>query len=420
MEHGKVSLVFLAIVTVAVTGVSKPCWAAAGTVPWVKRPPTIEQLTGGKVHTGEKITAQNVNLVAPYLLQSFVRDVKNGASFTIAPYTPTTDILEGPRIKATIANAGKDKISANGTVTAKDGKPWTGGGFPVEFPKNGLEVMVNQIYQYADQGDNRGDELWINPAGETYKVVNNLVGEFNMNGRSCVKPFGIVPGHEGEIRRDLIYDLAPYDVRGIAVLTIEYVDQSKLPNSWGYIPVLRRVQRFSSKQRYDSVDGSDLRAGDLNGFSDPLSLWSFKILARKPMLFPMSPGYPQARAGVHPKLVKGKYAPNMKMEVRDVYLIKAVPKVDYIYSKKILEVDAGTYLSLGDFYDKQGKLWIAFEPFFEPTTDPCGPEARALAYIFRNFQTGSVTFIWITGWRFNDPAVHLDEFTLRYISTRGR
>jgi hypothetical protein len=182
------------------------------------------------------------------------------------------------------------------------------------------------------------------------------------------------------------------------------------------------VQRFSSAQRYDSVDGSDLRAGDLNGFSDPLAFWNYRLIARKPMLFPISPGYPHPEKGAaNLKFIKGKYLEGMKMEVRDVYIIETTPKdPNHIYSKKILEIDAGTYLSLGDFYDKQGKLWIAFEAVFTPDTSPCGAKARPLAYLFRNFQTGSVTCDTVWEWRQDDPKIAADKFTLHYISTQSR
>ena len=422
MKRGKLTLALLAI-TLAFAGVSGSGWGAdnSGEVPWVKPPSPIEQLTGGKVHTGDTITAQNVDLGAPYLLDSFVSDVKDGATITIAPTDPTSQILAEPIIKATIANADKADIAADGTVKTKDGKAWIGG-FPAEFPKTAIEVMANSTYQYLDQNDNTGDELWINPEGKAYKNVTGAVGEYYMNGRTCTAPLGAVPGYEDEFRRDLIYDVAPYDVKGIAVLTVEYVDQSKLPDAWGYIPVLRRVQRFSSAQRYDSVDGSDLRAGDLNGFSDPLAFWNYRLIARKPMLFPISPGYPHPEKGAaNLKFIKGKYLEGMKMEVRDVYIIETTPKdPSYIYSKKILEIDAGTYLSLGDFYDKQGKLWIAFEPFFTPYTCPCGGNAWPLAYIFRNFQTGSVTYNAVWQWGPDDPKTTIDKYTLHYISSQSR
>lgn len=420
VERCKPALTLLAVALI-LTAFSKSTLAADNEVPWVKKPPTIEQLTGGKVHTGEEITAKNVDLVQPYLLESYVRDIKDGGTITIVPTIPSRMLVPEPIIKATMANAGKAAISADGTIATKSGKPWLGG-FPFAFPKTALEVMVDFQYDYHDQVFPKSDNFWIDPRGEMYKDTENVVEEYYMNGRACVKPYGFVPHYRNELMRTLVYDTAPYDLRGIAVLTIIYVDQSKLPDSWGYIPVLRRVQRFSSAQRYDSVDGSDLRAGDINTFSDPLGLWTFKLLARKPMLFPVEPAdFPLAIKNKGLPLIKGKYIKGLKLQVRDCYLVEATPKdPSYIYSKKILLIDASTYIANGNFYDKQGKLWLGYYTIIAPYKDPCGNSFRAVAYPIHNYQTGSASLAAVYSYKSNSSDTKLEDFTLRNISTMGR
>lgn len=420
MQWQKVTLTVLAGILI-LTGVGATGWAADNNeVPWVKPPPTIEQLTGGKVHTGEVINAQNVDLVRPYLLESFVRDVQDGWTFTIAPTTPSALLVPPSAVKATMENIGKATVDANGTVVTRDGKPWPGG-FPAPYPKTAAEVLANSLYHVADQVHTLADEFWIDPQGHKYKDVKMEFDEFNLNGRTCNPPLHYVPGYNTELLRELAYDIAPYDVQGISILSIIYNDQTKLPDAWGYIPVLRRVQRFSSAQRYDSMDGSDFRVGDANAFSDPISFWNLKLIARKPMLYPLDPGYPRPKPGVGIPLVKGKYPAGMTMQLRDVYLIEARPKdPDHIYSKKIIETDSAMWGSSGDFYDRQGKLWIGFHAIYSPHKDPCGNDVAAAAYIFHNYQTGSVTLNATYEYMLDDPNLTVDDFTLRRISTLSR
>ena len=62
---------------------------------------------------------------------------------------------------------------------------------------------------------------------------------------------------------------APFDARGIALLTYRYKatdrprDQAKNDDTWVYVPTLRRVRRISTAQRTDAVSGTDFTFDDL-------------------------------------------------------------------------------------------------------------------------------------------------------------
>lgn len=394
---------------------------------WERKAPSVEEVSGGKLKVGDKITKENVDVVKDYMPEAFYLDTKNGAVWEILPTTPGEKLVPRPLVEATKANLGKAVIDGNGTVRMADGSPWIGG-FPVPEPKSGLDVMVNRQFKTTDGHLDKARCDWINSAGETYKKNYLGVRAINMTARTCQDPKPVIPGHEDEISRELLLFTDPYDVKGLSVLTVVYVDQSKLPDAWGYIPVLRRVQRFSTGQRYDSADGSDLRAGDLDTFSDPLGLWDFKLVDRK-FMFSVVTGA-EEQSGAFPvetqnaNMLNGRYPADAKVELRDTYIVEATPKdPTHIYSRKLLFVDAATWWSwMGQFYDKQGNLWYQFSLWFRRLDSDCGNFPSLTWVPIQNYQTGSATICPIEWYlRYPEPArLNPEMFTLKYIMAQGR
>lgn len=389
---------------------------------WVKSVPTIEELTGGMIKTGDTISAENVEVVKDLMSESMYRNTLDGAVWKINPTTPTSKLLIPDLIRATRENQGKARVTENGTVTTTEGEPWIGG-FPVPEPRTAIEVMANRHYYDVDAHIDGATGYWVNPAGEVYKTIGFRFQTYYMTGRVCEDPKPVVPGFGDELRRELLLDLDPYDVRGLSVLTILYNDQTKYPDSWGYVPVLRRVQRFSSGQRYDSLDGSDLRAGDIGAFSDPLALWDFKLIARQPFLSMVTVDNPIPESDKTVPLIKGKYPRDAKLEVRDTFILETVPKDSgHIYSRKRLYIDAGIYYAwLGDFYDKQDKLWLGWHTLYVRGESRCGNYPRAIMYRLYNFQTGGGTHydVYLREYAPGDKLTP-DHFTLKYLMSQGR
>lgn len=61
----------------------------------------------------------------------------------------------------------------------------------------------------------------------------------------------------------LVQFLAPPDVRGLAILTIE--DAAGEDDIWVYVPALRRVRRLAASNKKDSYAGTDFSYGDIIG-----------------------------------------------------------------------------------------------------------------------------------------------------------
>lgn len=404
--------------------------AIAGDAPkvtWVKPPPSIEELTNGALKVGDKLdrnTLEAARHLLPIGMDAMVK--KASAEWTIVATTPPEEFVPPPRIQKTLEYAGQQVITPEGSLSLRDGSPWPGG-FPVLDPKTGIEVMVNATFQHGDTlYDPVGIIHWTDPAGAVYRTTYGSLFSNRSTGRVCVGPTPHVSGFESEDRRELFRLIDPYEVRGIALLTILYRDQTKLPDTWGYVPVLRRVQRLSTGQRYDSVDGSDIRLGDINVFNDPLGVWKFNLIKRAPLLSMVSERVHPRRASREEAAIpriEGKFPKDSKIEGRDTFVVEGTPTdPSHIYSRKVFYIDAASYVVwYAAAFDRQGALWmgILFPQGSEDT--PCGPFVRMHSAAFMNLQTGSGTFVDVVRESFvGSDKLNPNIFTMKYLGSQAR
>lgn len=393
---------------------------------WVKPVPTLEELTGGKFQAGQKITKDNMHLFKDNIPVAMEILLEDGAEWIVTPHTPSEKLVIPALVEATHRNAGKALVKPDGSVYSADGGPWYGG-FPVPNPQTAIDVMANWLYRDVDNVEEIAYEYWTNPAGKSYKTIRAHRRELFMNGRVCIDNVRQEPGFEGELRREVLINEAPYDVKGISILTISYQDQSRLPDAWGYIPVLRRVQRFSTAQRDDSLDGSDLRGVNINLFSDPLGFWNWKLLERKPMLSSVTLDNPTVTEedGQLPR-IKGKYRIGGKLELRDTFVIEASPNSkagDRIYSRILLYIDAASYHPWwATYYDNQGELWLVGNMTRKRDVSSCGNFSRITSFDYYNMQKGAalnIDFFYLKR-NVGKDEVGTDMFNLRFLAAQGR
>ena len=80
---------------------------------------------------------------------------------------------------------------------------------------------------------------------------------------------------DGEQRQLMIFD-EPADVRGTALLSIDYADGARDDDQWLRLPSLKKTTRISSGDRSGSFMGTDLTYADMTR-SDP-NQWDYSIL----------------------------------------------------------------------------------------------------------------------------------------------
>ena len=350
---------------------------------------------------GDVIDASNVDQYTDYMIESAVELVKKGQVLKVTPTSVKGSLSNAEFLQITKANTGKARIlDEYGTLGLEDGSPWIGG-LPFPVAEKGIEVMVNyQVGNLALEGDDFGHVngpdspisrlTYVNGEGEIYKEATMGMTQIMLTGRVVTEPKPSIPGYEDETTRRVIKFIEPYDVKGIISLDIQYRDQSKLPESYVYLPSFRRVRQVATSNRADSLAGSELTQADLSGFSDPMGLWKFKIIKKGLMLVntrSITPTVPYPE----PITLHNKFFPQAQrqMELREAYVVEAIPRYDTVYGKKVMVFDAEVY-RLGDvaIYDNSGKLYKAIQQDFGVTE---GNNPIPTWMVALNLQTGSGT-----------------------------
>jgi hypothetical protein len=237
-------------------------------------------------------------------------------------------------------------------------------------PNAGAKIMWNFIKRWEGDGSqsnwsytywDRGEQLPLYYEG-TAKFIfltNKIESQYEASGHSYFP---------NEKRKEIqgVEVEAPFDARGILVMTYRYVssegslDVGKSDDTWVYVPDLRRVRRISTAQRTDSVQGTDFTRDDLRSFDGVPPQYSWSCLGdadviapfnAKHLAYPYKPDYNFGPYGF-------SYA-NDRWEMRHAWKVRMDPKnEDHPYDRKDLYLDKETYEPLYSFaYDRKKELW---------------------------------------------------------------
>ena len=161
----------------------------------------------------------------------------------------------------------------------------------------------------------------LEPAQSSLRKVTLSVTQ---DGETAKVEFGEARGRRGDKNHILIAVLAPADLRGTALLVKE---EPGGPNddTWSYIPAIRRVRKLVAPEAYSAFLNSEFTYSDLAFVS-----------ARETV----SLANDETRDGAH------------------VYVLNAVPKQTWYYSRIETTVAADTHLPIERrYFDPAGALW---------------------------------------------------------------
>jgi hypothetical protein len=355
-----------------------------------------------QVPVGTQIDAGNVEQYKSLLPTGTYVNVKAGEILKVIPTTPLDQLVDPKWLELTEANRGKAKmLDEAGTWGLADGSFWPGG-YPFPGTDDPREIMANFQYHLTPDdidtipaGGHMGGFSLVNGEGKQYKRFIINLTQRRMTGRVWTPPLGAEPGYENELYRTNTLFFEPYDSKGVISMNVIYRDQAALPDAYVYVPVLRRVRRLSSSQRADAIQGSDLTAGDVDTFADPLGMWDFKLLGTETLLVNQNGSPPsEGMLDNSVQLVANYYpSPYTVVESRQVHIIEATPRYSTIYSKKVLYVDSQTYRpAVGEFYDRQGQLLKTYEMNWSVRED-FTPSPNWI--VIKNQQTGNASVFWV-------------------------
>ncbi len=159
---------------------------------------------------------------------------------------------------------------------------------------------------------------------------------------------------------------APFDARGILVMSYRYRDsekptaQGKNDDTWVYVPTLRRVRRISTAQRTDAVSGTDFTFDDLRSFAGIVPQYTWSCLGEMDILAPVN-----SKVSAYPYAKDHNFGPyglsyaDDRWELRKAVKVRMKPKnSDHPYHHKDIYIDKQSYIPLYSFaYDQKEELW---------------------------------------------------------------
>ena len=355
-------LAFLAVLALAVPAWGQAAEDAGSLVP--------------QFQEGDVITLDQIDKLRPYLPEEFWdnRDMffYEGMNLEIGP--PNVD-YSPPKVynAATEKFKGQPRIGPDNSLeNFSAGQP-----FPMDEidctgdPQAGVKVIWNFDYQWRGAGGSatffysywdRGEQLplYYEGTGRTIELSHRPEAQYlDANNGDIFR---------GEKRKNAfgVNVDAPFDARGIALLSYRYKStdkprsEAKNDDTWVYVPTLRRVRRLSAAQRTDAVAGTDFTFDDLFSFAGIIPQYEWECLGEKQILAPMN-----SKVKAFPYGKDHNFGPyglsyaDDRWELRDTIVVRMTPKnADHPYHHKDLYLDKQTLTAHYSFaYDQKEELW---------------------------------------------------------------
>ncbi|MBI1813615.1 MAG: DUF1329 domain-containing protein [Deltaproteobacteria bacterium] len=322
-------------------------------------------LAPADVEPGQTISKDNIDKVADLVSPGVKWCIERGMQLKIVPYKK----IEWDKAfrEATEKNAGQVKLAPDGRSIEGH---ITGLPFPkldANDPQIALKIMWNYEYKpyVTDDSDARNFDADTGPvtdgpmAPERHYLLDHLRVLFYTS-RLYVDPKPELPNPDKVRYKTSLHPiLEPFDLKGIGLTAIRYLDPDHQDDTWLYLPTLRRVRRLSSSQRSDSLFGQDTDVDSYSGYAGQIGWFDWKYLGEKTML-----------GAFHAEKFPVEYCPGSgdfvfcdNWEKREVYVIDGTPKQpQYAYGKRVLFIDKESYLiTFTDIYDRAGqlqKVWL--------------------------------------------------------------
>ncbi|MFN8641141.1 MAG: DUF1329 domain-containing protein [Candidatus Binatia bacterium] len=314
------------------------------------------------VQPGDVINKDNKDKVTDLVSPGVMWCIEHGMTMKIVPYKKIE--WNPPYKEATEKYSGQVKLSADGRTIENHtaGLPFPN--IDPNDPNVALKIMFNYEYKpfVTDDQDLRNFDADTGTVSdkpldvERHYILDHLRTLF-YTARLYVDPKPILlPNSEGVRAKQSLHPiLEPFDLKGVGLTGIRYLDPDRQDDTWLYLPTLRRVRRLSSAQRSDALFGQDTDVDSYGGYAGQIPWFTWKFLGSKKIL-----------ATFHAEKFPVEFCPGGadfvycdNWEPRDVWVVEGTAKqAQYAYGKRVLFIDKETYyIAYSDIYDKAGQLW---------------------------------------------------------------
>jgi hypothetical protein len=334
-----------------------------------------------KSTAGRKISTENVDQVKDFLSEAVYKAMKDpgtfGAAslwFEVAPYRPYE--LSKGMIEAT------KKYAPNSKLDTKEALVNFGevAGIPFPQPKTGAEMAWNF------DSNTRGDTHFVQTEGEVVDCKTRLERHAGMlrwdtfwMSRTDVPPVPKIPDDKnprGIFRSFFQRHIAPVDFVDTTMLEVRYKDLTREEDLWVYTAMFRRIRRYATSQRTDTIDGTDMIYDDQDGWYTSPTWNNYKYIGRADLLV----GRHVDNTKVQRIAGQGFWNGVQRERVNNFAVEVSSKDKDYIYSKQIWYLDPETWqMNFKVMYNRQGQLWKMYEMFYNEYPTVLGQKAAYMS-----------------------------------------
>jgi hypothetical protein len=265
------------------------------------------------------------------------------------------------------------------------------GGIPFSNPQEpdmGYKILANLFFSYVPHlyvnGPENTGTLWFqdrfgNISAQTLGVVYRQSGWNTDPGIPADESYA-----PGTWYTEWSTVEAPEQSKYTSLLSLFFKDQqaNPFPDTYVYVPALRRSLRLSVSARCSPVYGSDWTNDDAKtiGFNGGTSMFDAVMLGERKILALIDYNQKYASFPANWQMPLGFPRPSWgKWQLRDVYVIdvRRIPteRLGYCYGSRIMYVDKEFFYTLwNDLYDSNMKLW---------KTQFWGPKIRSVPQLGR-------------------------------------
>jgi hypothetical protein len=320
------------------------------------------QASRAEVQPGMTIKKDNADQVKDLVSPGVMWCLNHGLEMKIGPYKKIE--WEREYREATEKYAGQSQLAPDGrsVVGHVAGLPFPN--VDSNDPQAALKLMWNFEYRpaYTDDFDLRNFDADTGPVGEApmdverHFILDHL-RQLWYTARLHVDPKPVYGANPDGVRfkQSLHPILEPFDLKGVGLTGVRYLDPDRQDDTWLYLPTLRRVRRLSSAQRSDALFGQDTDVDSYGGYAGQIPWFDWKLLGEKKIL-----------ATLHAEHFPVQYCPGIgdyiycdNWEMRDVWVLEGASKqAQYAYGKRVIFLDKESLrITYSDIYDRAGQLW---------------------------------------------------------------
>jgi hypothetical protein len=184
------------------------------------------------------------------------------------------------------------------------------------------------------------------------------------SGRSDVAPKPELPKNDRKVQRTFFQrNTAPPDFADTTVLEVKYQDTSRDCDLYVYTAMFRRIRRYSTNQRSDMIDGTDMIYDDNHGWYTHININKYKLIGQKDVLVSRHADDPKKNIT---RVTGQTFWNGIPRERTKCWVVEAINRdPDYIYSKRVWYLDPENWqMNVQEMYDRQGRLWKLLEQFY--------------------------------------------------------